>query len=188
MGDIEDQFSLDPDGFEEIEEEIPEIEEDEEERITAIELNRRIVGTLERYTKCKFNRLAMESIEKRVREQVHGFMEICGIENPDELSLSNPPYSKKLQYCGKELSWWRFVDAIIRDAFPEFNFNKFAVNRIAVASLVIKYLIIPLSKGENPNIKLLEKEFNAKLLEKLASKRNFIESQDTDDEEEDSEE
>jgi hypothetical protein len=93
---------------------------------------------------------------------------------------------KKLHDSGKVISWWRFVDAIIRDAFPDFNFSKFAVNRIAMAGIVIKYLIIPLSKGENPNIKLLEKEFNYKLLEKLVSKRNYVEALDIDNDEEDS--
>jgi hypothetical protein len=105
MGDIEDRFSLDPDGFEEIEveEEIPEVAEDDE-RITAVELNRKIVQTFnglkprefKKFTKCKFNKLAMESIEKRVKEQIHGFMALANIQNPEELSISNPPYEKKI--------------------------------------------------------------------------------------------
>lgn len=193
MGDIEDQFSLDPDGFEELgeEEEIPEIHlgDDCDEIISARELNKRLVQKisrmksreLTRFAKCKFNKLAMESIEKK-RDQVHKFMVLGGIENhPDQLSLNNPPYEKKLHDSNKVTSWWRFVDEIIRDAFPEFNFDKFAINRIVMANIVIKLLIVPLQKGEKPNIKLLEKEFNAILMQRLESKQIFVETQQEDE-------
>ncbi len=121
---------------------------------------------------CEFNYEMIEIIESRVKNNLKKFMNKAGINDPYELSLSNPDYWAKLRYFSSIFSWWKFLDQIIQSAFPEFSFQKFGVNRIEMGNVIVNRLIIPIIDEESElDIRALEKEFNDRVLYKLYMKQ-----------------
>ncbi len=126
----------------------------------------------------KFNKLALKAVVKRVHQMVPKFMKIADIADVNDLSLANPAFEEKVKYYVKVVNWWTFVTQIIRDIFPEFRFEKYKVNRIDFANLIIKEVIIPialLKKGQIPKLDFerIEEEFNELLSQKLKNKRTI---------------
>lgn len=124
----------------------------------------------------KFNKSALEAVAKRVHQMVPKFMKRSDIADVNDLSLANPAFAEKVLFRNMVLDWWTFVTQIIRDLFPVLRFEKYKVNRIDFANLIIKEVIIPialLEKGQIPKLDFgrIEDEFNELLSQKLAKKQ-----------------
>lgn len=174
MDEKENLFNADPDDFPEIEDSESDLSE------VSTETNIRIEHLIDEidpdevvdFDWCEFNFSMFEVIEKRVKNNSNKFMNKAEINDPYELSIANPNYWVKLRYFSSIFSWWKFLDQIIKSAFPDFSFQKFGINRIEMGNVIVNRLIIPIIDEESDfDVHALEKEFNDRLLYKLYLKQ-----------------
>jgi hypothetical protein len=121
------------------------------------------------------NKMAIDSVRSRVHRIVPRFLGRAEIDNIDDLSFANPPFEKKIIYHKREMSWWRFIEEVVRDLFPEFTYKKYKINKIDFANLIVREIIVPLAhleKGQKPELDTgkIEEQFNDIFLKRLVKK------------------
>lgn len=131
---------------------------------------------VEGFDYCEFNEKSLNALALRIASRVPRFMKKGKIEKIEDLSIANPKHSVKIKFGKREFSWLGTLDAIVRDAFPEFSYHKFGINRVDMFNSIIKHLIIPVMESESPknptiNTYKLENAFNETLLYRMYIKQ-----------------
>jgi hypothetical protein len=134
----------------------------------------------EEFDYCEFNGQSLKAISSRVFSRIPRYMKNAGIDNAEDLSIVNPKLGSFIKFGKTEINWAATLDEIVRDAFPEFSFKRFAINRADMFSVIINHLIIPIIKSKysdsvTVDIRKLEQAFNDKLLYEMYRKKQATE-------------
>jgi len=124
----------------------------------------------------ELNRLALDAVTRRIESLVPKFMKIGGVKDPDKLSFTNPPYSKPIRYQKSSYNWWKFLEQMHRDLFPELTHDATGISRIAFGVIIIRNVIIPIASGKvdhgfKLDVNKIEEEINELVAEKSKKKK-----------------